>query len=756
MADNPQVAAARAELARRQQVSAAKAELARRQATAAPEATPAEYTLPEGHSLETTDRGRFIVTPQGQWHPLEVDGVVNELAQRSVDQNPDDLARAVGISNRAQAIDAGQGTNGGLSQQFLRGAPFVGSFTDEVIGGAAGVMRGEGAEAGRQRALDISDAYAVAKPKSALAANLSGAVVGSIPLAAAGAGALVSRAPATLGGRALMGAGVGATAGAVEGAAYGAGEGSGEGAGDTRAQNAGINAAFGGAGGAVLGVAAPYATAGAKNLLQSFRRSDTSTIARELGVSGPAARVIRTAIDAGDDDAALAAMQRGGDSAMLADANAGTRKLVDTAAQSPGDAGAVARGAVNQRVTGATRQMNSALDEALGPVPEGARGLVGDIMTESSAPRRAAYDLAYSRPISYADATGIKIEGVLNRVDPRVMQDAVKEANAAMRDLGITNQQIRATIGDNGRVVFDNPPDVRQLDALKQGLDAIAENSKNVQGIMSPQGRRAAGQAQSLRSALGEAVPEYNDAVRLGGQAISERNAVDTGRKLLTAGTTMEDVTLALRGASDAELSAARQGVRSYIDDTTARVTRTITDDAVEAREGIKLLRDMSSRANQVKLRRLLGTEQADTLLAQIDEAATGFELRAAIAENSSTYARGAQDAAVEAELFGGVYDTLTRGEPINATKRLVQVITGNTEEAREAIKMGVYKEMAEALVNTRGSQAARALRIISDATEGQRITERQAEFAARTLIGAASGAVPVASRGASSRLSTR
>jgi len=299
-------------------------------------------------------------------------------------------------------------------------------------------------------------------------------------------------------------------------------------------------------------------------------------------------------------------------------------------------------------------------------------------------------------------------------------------------------------------------PDVRQLDALKQALDSVAENSKNVQGIMSPQGRRAAGQAADLRRAIGDAVPEYNTAVELGGQAIAERNAVDVGTRLLTARVTREEARDAIKGMSQAELTATRQGVRTFIDDTTANIARTMTDDNVAAREGIRVLRDLSSRGNREKITRLLGRDAADTLLTQIDEAATGFELRAAIAQNSKTAARDMTNQSVREQAAGGPLRTLMRSEPINATKGIVQAITGETDEAQVLRQMGLYQEISEALVNTRGGQARRAMGIMEDAIAGQQVTERQAAYVARALLGASSGAVPVASREASNLLATQ
>jgi hypothetical protein len=178
------------------------------------------------------------------------------------------------------------------------------------------------------------------------------------------------------------------------------------------------------------------------------------------------------------------------------------------------------------------------------------------------------------------------------------------------------------------------------------------------------------------------------------------------------------------------------RGRRPHLDEVTANVTRTLADPDTTTREGIAVLRSMSSRANQTKLRILLGGRQADALLSEIDQAATAFELRAAIAENSKTAVRQATQGAIRDQTSGGVVRTLAQGEPVNAAKRFVQILTGETAEAQQLRQMGVYQEIADVLVNTRGVRAQRAYRLIERAIAGEAITESQASYIGTTLSG--------------------
>ena len=706
--------------------------------------------IQDGYTVEETDRGRFMVSPQGQWTPIELDGeeVDGGTTRRALEARPNDPAAGADLNREALKISMGAdgAQSGGLAANFVAGAPFVGSYFDEAVGGVANALGGDGEEM-TDRARDQIDAYSAANPGNALAANVGGAITGSIPMAVAGANALAGRAAETIGGRALQALGVGGIVGGVEGAVYGYGRGE---TGAQRRQNARTGGAMGAGLGAGLGVLGPYIAAGGKKLIQTFRRSDTSTIARELGVSRDAAAVIRQAIDSGDEQAAENALRRAGDSAMLADANSATRQLVDTAAQMPGDAGTVARRAVNERTQAATGQMNGALDGALGP-SRGIREIQDGINSSTQGARSTAYDEAYAAPIDYSGPGGRRIEALLARVPDNV----VRRANELMRVRGEESAQIIARIGDDGRAAFETLPDVRQLDYITRALNDIASQTDGAgrMGGQTALGGSLEGLSRNIRQTLRSEVPAYGNALDVASDAISQRNASITGERLLTANVRREDVARSLQGASASERDAMKQGVRSYIDEITSRVSRTASDPDETTREGVRILRDLSSRGNREKLRMVLGPD-ADALLSEVDEAAVAFQLRAAIADNSKTAARQATQGAVRDQTSGGVLRTLMSGEYLDMPKVLTQSLTGENAAARVAREANLYREMADALVNTRGRQAQRALNIINRAIEGQTVSDAAARFAANTIVGAlGSGGAQTGSREASTLL---
>ena len=130
----------------------------------------------------------------------------------------------------------------------------------------------------------------------------------------------------------------------------------------------------------------------------------------------------------------------------------------------------------------------------------------------------------------------------------------------------------------------------------------------------------------------------------------------------------------------------------------------------------------------------LLGKGQAEILYKQLDENVVSLELRAAIARNSATQGRKAIQGVVEDITSPGALSTLMAGEPINATKRVVQTITGTTPEARTLRQMGIYDEIANTLVNLRGSQAKMAMRLVERAIAGDALNETQARVIAKVL----------------------
>jgi hypothetical protein len=610
----------------------------------------------------------------------------------------------------------------------LQGVPFVGSYSDEAVG----MFDPQAAEAMRQSV----EAVRERRPGQAAALEVAGALAATPALVAAtpaAVGGFVGGAT-SLGGQMLRGGAVGVGAGAIEGAVSGFGRGE-EG---TRGTEAVRGAALGAALGGGAGVAIPAVSAGIRSAFENIKGRSVGQIAKTLGISTDAAKVVRAALENDDLAAASVALERAGSSSMLADAGPATQRLLDVSVTSGGAAPRTAGEAITGRAEEAGARMNVVMDDILG-APEGVGTTQRGIRQGTQEARNRAYRVAYAQPINYASGRGRFLENILGRVP----QSAVNRANELMRLEGVQSAQVMARVGEDGNVVFQTMPDVRQLDYITRALGDVAEqqNAAGKLGGTTQLGRATQNLQRQIRDVLKREVPEYGEALDVASDAISRSRAVEVGADILKPGTTREAVSDALKGASKAERDAAKAGLRSAIDDTLARVNAVASDPNVEIREFQKLANNLRSRSMRDKMTLLLGKDDAARLYDELDEAVVSLELRAAVARNSATQQRQAISGAVEDITSPGALSTLMAGEPLNATKRVSQVVTGTTPEARTLRQMGIYDEIAEALVGLRGQQAKDALKLVERAMAGDALNQTQARIIAKALTSPAAAA---------------
>lgn len=673
-------------------------------------------TLSAIRAAREADRGPMpaVQTPDGR-------STAPGTSQDQADNVPPGMVfdpRTGGYVDTALAAER-MGKAQGASASFIAGAPFVGEYADEALGRVDAAVSGRNPEIAQETARQSRQQFQQSNPGLALTAEIAGGVTGSLPLVAAAAP--VVGAGSGLLQRAAIAGGISATAGGTEGAIQGYGAGTTP---ETRQSEAFQRGIIGGAAGGILGAAAPLVGAGARAVANRVRNIDVKAIADEFGVDRRTAAVIRGFLANDDLDAAAARLSQIGDDAMLADAGIGTAQALDTAMASGGRALRTGREAVETRASAASQRMTQTLDEVLGE-PEGINTAARGIAQRTSAARSAAYDAAYRRPIDYAADAGRKVETVLQRIPARTLNSAVQEANEAMQEAGMRNMQIMAQIADDGSVTFREMPNVQQLDFIKRALGDIAQRETDDFGRLTAAGQRSQRLAGDLRDALGEAVPAYSRALRLGGDKIAEDNALRLGKDLLTRNVTVEQAAKAMRGASAEAKIAARRGLREGIESTLSNVRRTITDPNVDTREAMTLIKDMSSRANIAKMRTVLGKEEAERLFAELDRTAAALELRALAATNSKTAVRQAGMDAVNEATAPGITGTLAQGRPVEAAQKALQELTGATDAAGAARRDEVFGQIAEALTQKRGAEAQEALRIVRAAMSGQPLRDQ-------------------------------
>jgi hypothetical protein len=617
---------------------------------------------------------------------------------------PDDQALSVAVKQLQQETATSPEVDGGgiagALNSFGTGIADMASFglADEVGAGArwlggkvlpwqSNVSYDEALQEVRQK----DKASAESNPGSYLAGQITGGVGTASQLAKGGL---------TLTGRLAPTAGLGkrVLAGAAEGGLFGGayGLGSGEGATDRLTQGA-VNAGLG----AVVGGAVPLVASGVSSGYRSLmdgRAADEA--ARKAGVRPEVARMITETLEADGSlgSTGMANMQRAGKEAMLADAGPNARSVLDASIQRGGRGSVNARSAIDQRVSRGAQDLTAALDQSLG-VPQGVEATREAIRTGSRGARQAAYEGptgAYAQAIDYADPRGQAIEQL---VKGRVPASAIRRANELMRVMGEESQQILAKVADDGSVTFETLPDVRQLDYITRALNDVAESGEGAgaMGGVNALGRAYKDLSRDIRSTLRDLVPEYGKALDTAADPIRRAQAVELGSKILSPSMARDEVAQAVRGMSQAEKDAVAQGTRSRIDDAVANVTRAIQDGNMEAREGVKALRDLSSRANREKLTTVIGAK-AKPLFEELDRIATSFDLRASVAENSKTFARQAVSGRIDDVTAPGAIGKAAQGEPIGAMKRVVQALTGQTPEKITARQNEIYSEISDFL----------------------------------------------------------
>ena len=530
---------------------------------------------------------------------------------------------------------------------------------------------------------------------------------------------------ATVLGRVGQAAGVGGVIGGVTGAADGEGF-------IDRASQGGAGAVTGGVAGGALGAGGELIGRAVGSVWRGIADRTPKRAANDLGISDDAARMLEGTFVADDPAEALANIQRAGQSAMPADAGEATRSLLDSALATPGPAQRVARDAVNGRASQANISLDSVMNKTLG-MPQDFGKLGRGIAEETQAARQAAYDAAYAAPVNYASEAGRRVEGVLKRVPPRIMEKAIRSADEAMIADGVGQRQVMAKINRAGQVSFEEMPNVVQLDYIKRALGDLG-SEVDAFGKTTADARIPKKLGRALRNAMNDAVPEYKAATALGADKIERQQAVETGFNLFNRKMRKEDISDLVNGASDAEMAALRDGTRSGIEEQLSQVQRTITDADVPAREAQITLKLMSSRAAREKMALVMEPDDAAMLATELDRASMALELKAAIATNSKTAVRQATQDAVKEVTDPGVIGAVTRGQPLNGTQRAVQA-TMQTRPSDDAARLsGVYEDIARVLVEPRGKEAERVYMLLSDMVADKRLNRRQATIMARSL----------------------
>lgn len=603
----------------------------------------------------------------------------------------------------------------------LQSIPYVGEGVDELIGAMGGDT-----ETVRSLRRGVEEGFPV---QSAL--GRTAGIATALPIA--------SRLPALNTGSkteaAVKYAGTGTLFGAGEGASSGYLAGEGGPTDPSRIRGLQSGATWGAALGLPLGAAGGFVQqyVGERGL-----RALGNDIAKRLEISPDAGVIIAQSLNLGVTlEEALQNIRRAGDQGMIADADIAVQRLLGTVSNLGSPQAARNVQVVPERARAQSESLSGYMDEALGPTPIGQQTSMEAARRRTAGPRQQAYDEAFATPIDYASPAGIQLETVLKRVteiEPKVMSQAIEEANKEMRMQGISNQQIMADIAEDGSITFKEMPNLRQVDEIKKALQNIANQSTDQFGRISSQGRRYAQLATEVRNAAVDAVPTYGRALELGQSTIREQGALATSGSLLRRTTSVEDVLGLVRGADLETRRALQTSLRMEIDNLMGEVrTSFLQGGDAQIKQANKLLTEIFAPNNVKKMKLILGDEGYAALRPKLDEVASALNLQGQIREGSQTAARQAVGEQIEATVRGGVLESLKRGEVPGSLKGIIQKVTGATDEMYGEKANELLGDVVRGLTEKRGADAEAALRYIQEALSGQQLNEAKQAFIVNT-----------------------
>ena len=623
--------------------------------------------------------------------------------------------------------------------KFSEGTVAAGSYIDEA---AESIDPQLGA---KTRA--VSAAMDEENPIESMLLQTAGAVVSALPVGMLAVGSRLTGAAdfvatnLTRGQRMLSGLLKGVPLATAEGGIYGYGEGKD----GTRQKTATTGAMFGLVPSAGLALGGPVL----QDFIKRVREADTGFIANIFEISDDAARLVKDAFSSGASlDAAVARIRSAGDQGMIADAGTAADHLLDAAAATTPAASEATQQVVGNRAAAASRSITETMDETLGVTPTGNKEAFKEISQKSAADRSDAYKTAYGKAVDYSSAAGMKIEEVLSRINPKALQNAISEANDDMLADGVSNPQIMAIIGENGKVSFKEMPNVQQLDYMKRALNAMADDLTDpLTGAVQSSGRRFIKLSKELRSAIGDAVPEYNVAVKLGGDKILEDNALKLGGVLLDKKTKRETVEYLAKASVD-ERAAASQGVRNQIENTLADVQASLATPDVDIKESQKLLANLSSRANLEKLAFIIGPKGVADMMEKLEMVRRALTLQQAVAKNSATAGRQSLQRIGDAALNAGPKNVAMKGKPLAAMQETIMLALGTDAKSQAARSSAMFGDVIKALTSMRGEEAVNALELMTKVINKQiQITDVQADKIARLVLSQAPATAVVSGR---------
>lgn len=523
---------------------------------------------------------------------------------------------------------AANGMTFGLADRFAAG---MGALTG--AGGNAGDYSGN-----LKSEQAKTDQFASEHPIGNIAAQTAGGLA-TFPVG----GAATAIKEASLGGKALIGAGIGAGYGGLQGA------GSSKDLTDLPqvAQNAAIGAGTGFAtGGAVpiLGAGIGAAGSGIANALQSVP-----------GISRAAVPHLVSALQADTAPTVQAEITRLGPTAMLADAGPALLGKAQGTALNSDEARSTLATALKSRDVATNQRIAGDVNQALGPAED--PQIVRDAII---AHRQSVDNVAY--PAALDNAPPVKTADILSQLDDMIPRSVGMEKKALTNLRGMMMTTEKRPVVDTagypqydsaGQQRFQNVPvsqnDASVLHKVKQELDNVIQYDAPGLGVPAGAVSRQQGALKQFRGQLNDAletqVPGYQKANNASSALARRAEAVQAGTQYLGTGKTTpspERFAGTFSQLAPGEQIALAKGSTGEID----RLLGTKLNDL----QALKAALQGEGGWNAAKLGIVHGQDAADQLVGSVDRNLKFRDTYNKVVENSQTAQRQAAASAMKPE----------------------------------------------------------------------------------------------------------
>ncbi|AZO57884.1 hypothetical protein EJ078_00045 [Mesorhizobium sp. M1A.F.Ca.IN.022.06.1.1] len=624
--------------------------------------------------------------------------------------------RLTGEIDGDDAVSKIRTASGGI----LEGIPIVGPMirggVDRAAAATIAAMNGEKYDDVMRRIEAGTEAEKSMNPKLNTAAQVTGAVAGTIPAMAAAPEAFGIGATTKLGQYAAP---------FISGTLVNGADSAVRSGGDARETIKG--GILGGGIGLAAPIVAPLIGKGVKAIADNVQ---LSLIAKALGLDKSATKVLANAVR--QDAVEPGALSQLGENGMLMDLGPNLRHTAGAVAATPGEGKAIVRNAIGARDANANWRIRSSINDTLGAAPTPSRIIDRASRNQQYLAPEYREALREAAPVDaapiarYLDAEAQTLRGDAQKGIQRVR---------SMLDYVPTPQEIEQARATGQTVPGGLVTDAETLLNTRHAIDDLLQTAQGTNHVNALTTAR-----QAVDDELAASVPGIKEVDAKYAELARQKEAVQRGQTVLSSGREAprpEELADEVRqGALPQGLQVGpsavplrlREGARAEIE----RIVGTKANDRVALQQIIKGEGDW----NRARLSSLFGSDKAKAIIDLLDRERLFNDTSNIVTRNSETAARiAARDAIDGGGSSGfGVREGFIAGGARGAARAAA---TRSVERVIDALSNGgnekAISDMARSLIG--GPQQSAVLDALMRAGQGSRLQQSQVDRVARALL---------------------